>query len=455
MPYKCQVMGLQKYLILLLILSSVQGWSKNNATSSAVATNENSKSAAIKTATNKPQTEKSLSAKSTQESAVKIKLKKIKPAKNATKTENNKLAQKESYYLKNSRRALRYFISESFNQSSTSDTDFIFLKIENELMYKKIKPQDYARFSFQNLTDEVIRYLDKLKSNYRLASFPKEREAMQLTYFGLSQAIKKGNELNLSIQSEQFNKLHDALVSQSTFLYYSTYREARRSDLFWISYYLKSLNYPMDLTAKHLMALDAKIKNYKYPEKYHYYGLKLAKLSLTLGDQVSRPSADQVDSLYGWAHYFELPPEQLQSIQKAYLKQLQLGGDLEKVKEFKKELATNLLYRESKNILYHPLNILKYVQFLIGYIFVAWPLEVILIILSLSIFALQSSTVLSYDERRRAKRFDKRLWMMFTKAYLGSNVPFFSKLAASLILFGVGLYFNSAKNFVESMISNL
>jgi hypothetical protein len=70
-------MGLQKYLILLLILSSVQGWSKNNATSSAVATNENSKSAAIKTATNKPQTEKSLSAKSTQESAVKIKLKKI------------------------------------------------------------------------------------------------------------------------------------------------------------------------------------------------------------------------------------------------------------------------------------------------------------------------------------------------------------------------------------------
>ena len=424
-------MGLRKYFFLSLIFFSVQGWAKSSDTSA-------------------------MTIKKSLPSEMKIKLKAVRAI---SKLKKQALAttekEKESFYLKNSRKALRYFINESFNQTNTSDTDLIFLKIENEVMYTKIKPQDYAHFNFQHLTDEVLRYVDKLKNNYRLASFPKEREAMQLTYFGLSQAIKKGNELNLGIQSDQFNKLHAALVSQSTFLYYSTYREARRADLFWISYYLKSLHYPMDMTAKHLMALDKKIVNFKYPEKYHYYGLKLAKMSLTLGDQVNRPTQQQVDSLYNWARYFQLPPEQLQAVQKAYLKQLQINGDSEKVKEFKKELATNLLYRESRNLLTQPLSIFKYIQFLIGYIFVAWPLEMILIVLSLTIFALQSSTALTYDERRRAKRFDKRLWMMFTKAYLGSNVPFFSKLAASLILFGVGLYFNSAKNFVESMISNL
>lgn len=360
----------------------------------------------------------------------------------------------KDFYFKTAKTALKQFNIETFNNSNL-DLDLIFLKIEKKIIYQNIKPSQNLYFNFQNLTSAVVHFAEDLKTGYKLSVDAKQRSKMQMNFYGLSQAIKKANQMNLTIQSDQFDKLHDILVGQSTSLFYASYKERRKVDLFWCAYFLSELNYPMDLTAKHLAALDNAISKMNEPEKYKIYGARLAKLSLGMSQQLSRPSQEQIDTLYRWVQFSNLSGPELQSIQKSYLKQISIIGDSEKIKDFKKELATSLLVQESKNLIRHPLSFFKYIQFLIGYIFVAWPLELILVFGSLSIFAFQASTVLSKEEKKKAKRLDKKLWMMFTKSYLGANVPFFSKLAASLILFGVGLYFNSAKNFVESLISSM
>ncbi len=358
------------------------------------------------------------------------------------------------FYVKTAKSVIKEFQKDTFKKTDT-DLDLIFLNIEKKIIYQNIKDHQLVYFDFHNLTNAVVDFSLQIKNNLKLSIEPKQRAVLQMEFFGLSQAIKKANQMNLTIQSDQFDKLHDILVSQATTLFYASYKDRRKSDLFWCAYFLHELNYPMDLTAKHLSALEKSISKLNEPEKFKLYGSKLAKLSLSFGEQLAKPSQDQVDTLYRWVMFADLSVADKQLAQRSYLKQIQLTGDSEKIKDFKKEMATSLLYQESHNLLKHPLSIFKYIQFLIGYIFVAWPLEFILILVSLLILAIQSGTVLTKEEKKRAHRWDKKLWMMFTKSYLGANVPFFSKLAASLILFGVGLYFNSAKNFVESMISSM
>jgi hypothetical protein len=380
---------------------------------------------------------------------------------NKPKKLENKIAKIEKikkvsnqFYFKTAQMAFKEFQTEIF-ENADLDLDSIFLKIEKKVIFQDQKPEDAEYFQFEVLTDAVVNFIGQLKDNLNQHLLTRQRLIMQMNFYGLSQAIKRANQMSLTIQSEQFNKLHDILMSQSTSLFYISYTEKYKVDLFWCSYFLHELNYPLDLTAKHLSALSASVLQLPDPEKYKLYGGKLAKLAMTYGEQLGKPNQEQIDVLYQWVQYIKLSESELQIIQKSYLKQLQLIGDTDKIKDFKRELVTALLHKESKNILSHPMNIFKYIQFLIGYVFVAWPLEFILVILSLSIFAFQSRTVLNAEEKILAKRLDRRLWMMFTKSYLGANVPFFSKLAASLILFGVGLYFNSAKNFVESMIGTM
>jgi hypothetical protein len=377
-----------------------------------------------------------------------------KPKIKLTPQQIENLELKNSYYYKAAKQGLSEFQEQSFVKGD-NDLNDIFYKIEKRVVYQDIAAKEIQYFEFNHLTNAVVRYVQILKSNYDLTLDYKKRSLMQMNFYGLSQAIKKANEVNLTIQSEQFDKLHDMLVGHATSLFYASYKEVKYTDYFWTSYFLHELNYPMDLTAKHLLSLTERMKTFKYPERYRQYGERLARLSLGFAQKVTKPSTDDLEVLYNWALVKTDDAVSIQGVQKNYLKQLQLIGDTEKVKIIKKEIATNLLFQESKNFIHHPLEIFKFIQIIIGYIFVAWPLEMILFIVSISIFAFQSSSVLTREESRKAKTFHKRIWMMFTKAYLGSNVPFFSKLAASLILFGIGLYFNSAKNFVESMISTL
>ncbi len=360
----------------------------------------------------------------------------------------------QSYYYKATKEALSEFQEQSFS-ATTNDLDVIFYSIEKRVVYQSILSSEIQYFEFSKLTNSFVRFVQVLKNSDDLTKDFKNRRLLQMNFYGLSQAIKKANEVNLMIQRDQFDKLHDMLLSHATSLFYASYEQVKYSDFFWTSYFLHELNYPMDLTAKHLNSLSEKIKNFKYPAKYREYGEKLSRLSLGFAQKISKPSSADLETLYSWAIGQNEEVSVKQTVQKNYLKQLMLIGDNEKIKQIKKEIASSVLFEEAKNFIRHPLQLFKFIQVIIGYIFVAWPLEMILFVVSIMIFAFQSSSVLTSAETIQAKNFPRRMWMMFTKAYLGSNVPFFSKLAASLILFGVGLYFNSAKNYVEAIISSL
>jgi len=355
-----------------------------------------------------------------------------------------------NHYQKIGSKAFTIFQDEALSDNK-QQIDFLFLKLEKKINFKTVNIKNMLiEFDFNVLTEDVSSFLNNLNSRYSLAVNSKLRHQLQLEFYGLSQTIKKANEINLSVDADYFDRLHDSLVSQSTSLFYASYKDSSKLDLFFSSYYLNELKFPEDLTAKHVIALQKK----RETEALRIYLPKVSRVALQNGQQINKLNSNELEALYLTAIKFKLNNYDEQSLQKIYLKQLQTLGDQEKIKSVKKSLAANLLAQESKNIIYRPWEIFKFLQFLVGYIFVAWPLEVILIICSLLIFTFQSSSVLTVEEKKR-NSFIKRLWIMFTKAYLGNNVPFFSKLAASLILFGVGLYFNSARNFVESLMASM
>ena len=345
--------------------------------------------------------------------------------------------------------AFAVFETEALNKSEA--LDYIFLKLEKKQNFQLMTQKELEVLNFDVLTQKVLLFVNRSNFTYNLPINYKLRKQMQLEFYGLSQAIKKANELNLTVQSEHFDKLHDMLMGQGSNLFYTSAKDKKKSDLFFTAYYLHELEYPMDMTARHLEALK-KTSKWRYNTKL--YASKIARMSLHGGTQLNKLTSKQADILYEASLLTPLGDKAKQNIQKVYLKQLQMIGDQEKIKEVKRELASNILWQEARNVISNPLDIFKFIQFCVGYIFIAWPLEVILILISILIFGFQASTVLSAEEKSK-KSIGKKLWLVFQKAYMGSNVPFFTKLAASLILFGVGLYFNSAKNFVETMMTNI
>lgn len=355
-----------------------------------------------------------------------------------------------SLLAKTSSEAFQTFEKEGLNSSQVS-LDYLFLKLEKKQNFQLLTDKELETLQFDVITQKVLSFLNRSNLAFNLPINYKLRKQMQFEFYGLSQAIKKANELNLTVQAEHFDKLHDMLMGQSSSLFYTSAKDKKKTDLFLTAYYLHELEYPMDMTARHLEALK---KTSKWNFNTKMYASKIARLALQGGAQLNKLTSKQADILYEASLLTPLGDKARQTIQKIYLKQLQMIGDQERVLEVKRELASAILWQEAKNIFSHPTGIFKFIQFCVGYIFIAWPLEVIVILVSLAIFGFQASTVLSAEEKVK-KNFGKKLWLVFEKAYLGSNVPFFTKVAVSLILFGVGLYFNSAKNFVETMITNL
>lgn len=351
---------------------------------------------------------------------------------------------------KTSSEAFQTFEKDGLNNSQVA-LDYIFLKLEKKQNFQLLTDKELEGFHFEALTQKVLEFVNRLNLAFNLPINYKLRKQMQFEFYGLSQAIKKANEVSLTVDSDHFDKLHDMLMGQGTSLFYASAKDKKRTDMFFTSYYLHELEFPMDMTARHLEALK---KSSKWSGNVKLYASKSARAALHGGVMLNKLTSKQIDTLYEASLLTPIDDGGKLTIQKIYLKQLQMIGDQEKIKEVKRELASAILWQETRNFFANPFSLFKYAQFCVGYVFVAWPLEVIVILISIVIFGFQASTVLTAEEKRK-KSFGKKLWLVFQKAYLGSNVPFFTKLAASLILFGVGLYFNSAKNFVETMISNM
>lgn len=335
------------------------------------------------------------------------------------------------------------------------DLDFIFLQIKKNHLQKYLSKNELENYIFYRLTFAVSLYLTELKENYLLLPYDyKIRNHLELTALGLSLSIKKANELNLNINSDQFSKLHDLLLSQSTPLLYTSDNLINIKDVLWKSYFLSQLDYPMDLVSEHLRSVEALIKQFPQDLFFENYRGQLSKYSLLQSGTLKKLNITDLTMLYINSQTQIQSPEELSILQKSYYKNLSQLGNSETLKNYKVQLAKNILNSERRSLMsnFSFGGFFKFIQILIGYVFVVWPLEWILIVLSLIIFAFQFNVVI-VDEEQKKLNFFKKLWIMFTRAYLGSNVPFFSKLAASLILFGIGLYFNSARSFLETLIN--
>lgn len=335
------------------------------------------------------------------------------------------------------------------------DLDLLFLKYKKQHQQKFLSSNELSHYLFYDLTKSVSLYLTELKDNYsRLSQNDDVRNQLQLTGYGLSLAIKKANDLNLNINSDQFSKLYDLLLSQSTPLFYSSENTLNMKDIFWKSFFLSQLNYPIDLVSEHFAHLDEVLMHFPPDVFFEMYKSQLAKYALTHSVSIKKVTLEDLNKVFTYAQTQAYSSEEYAQMQKSYYKNLLIVGDSATLRTYKKKLAGNILTIEGKNLFnnFNYGNIVKYIQILIGYIFVAWPLEWILILIALLIFFVQSKTVL-VDEEQRKENLVKKLWIMFTRSYLGSNVPFFSKMAASFVLFGIGLYFNSARSFLESLLN--
>lgn len=335
------------------------------------------------------------------------------------------------------------------------DLDLLFLKYKKQHQQKFLSSYELSHYLFYDLTKSVSLYLTELKDNYsRLSQNDDVRNQLQLTGYGLSLAIKKANDLNLNINSDQFSKLYDLLLSQSTPLFYSSENTLNMKDIFWKSFFLSQLNYPIDLVSEHFAHLDEVLMHFPPDILFEMYKSQLAKYALTHSVSIKKITLEDLNKVFAYAQTQAYSSEEYAQMQKSYYKNLLIVGDSATLRTYKKKLASNILNLEGKNLFnnFNYGNIVKYIQILIGYIFVAWPLEWILILTALFIFFVQSKTVL-VDEEQKKENLVKKLWIMFTRSYLGANVPFFSKLAASFVLFGIGLYFNSARSFLESLLN--
>lgn len=345
-----------------------------------------------------------------------------------------------------------YFMFKKEIKKSEAELPLIFLKNQKQIYSKLIAEKDIPYYHFNNLTQAVSAFLQKMPS-YRTLK-PAEYRKAQYEFLGLSYVIKRANQISLNIQSDSFIKLHDLLLSQTTSVFYNRPAQASFVDLYWKTYFLSELNYPIDLVANFIDQQQTQLQAFNTDTFTHKYLYNLAKISILNMHYINQPRIKDLQGMYHLAADGEINLGDKQRTQKSYLKLATRLGNGSEAKEVKNELAMSVLQQESYQIInsFSFFELFKLIQLYIGYIFIVWPLEIILIVSALLIFALQAKKVLSEEEILKSTLFQK-VCLMFTKSYLGSNVPFFSKVAVSLILFGIGLYFNSARNFLESAMN--
>lgn len=119
------------------------------------------------------------------------------------------------YYRTQASLAYSIFNNER-KKSFSSEVDTVFLKIEKEFAFQRIDKSQTKFFNFNNLTQAVLFFAQNLRSQDQISlqghKNAVQRRELQMNFIGLSQAIQKSNEINLQINSEQYNKLHDILV---------------------------------------------------------------------------------------------------------------------------------------------------------------------------------------------------------------------------------------------------
>lgn len=343
---------------------------------------------------------------------------------------------------------------------------------------------------------------------------PKVRLRIQNILIGALHVIdaRIRNEMDASV--DELLRIRRYLLAQGTFISKGKVGQLNVNDLWWDLLWIRGHGYPLDLVDLHLqkVAVISQEASAQWRERLRQYSISLVLYALrrntppTLGRE--KPQAISL-RLTSRAMELTQPTEValLKEIKLFHYKFLQQNGLTYEAGQLKKEIAMDLFLNKGRQLLALPAErwgrtdlslparlggvlgglfrgLIVFLTYGAGLIFVATPIELILILTAIVILSRQGAIHFNIDSRSlksllkqhrlHARRGWKRLpafaadfvgliraelrmaWRMFVASYTAATpVPFYSKVAVSLLIFGIGLYFNSARLLIEAVVNQM
>ncbi len=339
---------------------------------------------------------------------------------------------------------------------------------------------------------------------------PKARLQLQNADIGILHLLDTHLKSDSMSGNDELWKIRKYLISQD---FFRPQEKSETSELIWDWMLIRAHGYPLDLVDKHLQKVENVARNtsHPWPNILKNYETSLALLSIKKMPQTNENQEAQsklaLKLLRKILPFVDVNEHKvLREIKVQTYRLLQQTGQSVEAQQLKKEIATELFsYRVSQlgqevkevwnkttiSFMDRLISIfsvsirglIHLLTYLIGLLFVATPIEFLLITVALIMLSKQghvffevktkSLRMLWREHRllekkgyRRVLKFSlavckwfvnymKVAWKMFMASYSNTATSFYSKLATSLLIFGIGLYFNSARNLVESLVGQL
>jgi hypothetical protein len=362
--------------------------------------------------------------------------------------------------------------------------------------------------------DDVHRTMD-LRRKYRtdFRAQPKVRARIQNIMMGAQFLLDLEIRSELDSSVEELNRVRHYLLTQGTFISKNS-SKLTTEDLWWDWMWVRGYGFPSDLVEIHLQKVAAiSVKaGLVWKERLRRYALSVALLSLRRNSEpvLNREKPAIVSlRLVNSALALSQPQTEIALVKelKLYLyRYLQTTGQTYEASQVKKEIAMDLFFAKGRQILMAPAapwesnelsffgkifasvlqlfrSLFTFFTYGAGFLFVATPIELMLAIGALYILAKQARDHFKIEVRGFKARWKehsitgeqgwkripsltkdcialffeetKLAWKMFVASYTSAAVPFYSKVAASLLLFGIGLYINSARSLVEAVVNQM
>lgn len=338
------------------------------------------------------------------------------------------------------------------------------------------------------------------------------RQRIQNVFIGALHVLDIEIRTELDSSIDDLIRVRRFLLSQGTFIANSG--RLVSNDVWWDWLWLRGHGYASDLVELHLQKIGAISRQVgpAWQERLRHHGLSTGLYALRRNTQpVMGEEKPSVVSLRLTNTALALagasaPVPVLKELKLYLYRGLQANGQTYEASQVKKDIAMDLFLAKGWQIVKSPAepwsrkdlglfskviasfgqlfrSVVTFVTYGAGFLFVATPIEMILVVLAVVILALQAHRYFDVQKRgfsalwtdhrlfekdgwRRLPSFLldgqnvlreelKLAWRMFVASYTMTGVPFFSKIAASLLLFGVGLYFNSARSLVEAVVAQM
>lgn len=353
----------------------------------------------------------------------------------------------------------------------------------------------------------------RFQNTYR--TNPAVRARIQNILIGLLHVIDGKIRIQMDSSLDEIIRLRRFLLTQGTFYATGKMARLRLDDLWWDLLWLRGYTYSQDLVELHLEKVSAiaSVQNFQWKSRLDRYFVSLSMMVLRknpsnvmIREKPFIVSIRLAQKASEKAEQMQVPQNVSKELKLDLYKYLTQAGQTYEARQLRKEIAMDLFFEKGQDIYTKSLapwenqkmdliekvklsvyrfveNVLVFVTYGVGFVFLATPIELILIFIGLLILAHQGHGFFGTQRKsvktivrthrifgkkgfKKLPRFMKDFlelaheeiktaWKMFVASYTSPGVPFYSKIAASLLMFGVGLYFNSARTMVETVMNHM